>query len=112
MSRGCVIWWLALIVLVLACAGAVVLTTRAYRGEGQRIQHLVSNMHSDVDHLRKAGVADAEKMDHELAFAWKDWYVDHGILGNGFQATVILFSCLAVFLLATCLRPRRPEKKR
>jgi hypothetical protein len=106
-SRGCVIWWLALIVLVLACAGAVVLTTWAYQGEGRIIQHLASNMHSDVDHLRKAGVADGEKMDCELAFAWKNWLVDHGILGDGLQATVILFSCLAMFLLATCLRPRK-----
>jgi hypothetical protein len=70
-------------------------------------------MHSDFANLRSAGVADAEKLDNELAFAWKNWAVDHGFLGDGLKAIVILFSCLAMFLLATCLieRKRRPEKK-
>ena len=53
MSRGRVIWWLALIVLALACAGAVALTTQAYKGEEQGIQNLANTMHSDFDTLRK-----------------------------------------------------------
>jgi hypothetical protein len=107
-----VIWWFVLTVLVLACAGAVVLTTLAYQREEQGIRDIANTMHSDFDKLRRAGVADAGKMQHEFGYELKDWHVDHGFVGDGIKAIVALSSCLAMFLLVTCLIERKRMLRR
>jgi len=107
LNCGRVIWWFALTVLVLACAVAVALTIWAYQGREQGIRHITNTMHSDFDKLRRAGVTGAGTMDREIAFMLKDWHVDHGFVGDGIKVIVILFSCLAMFLLITCLIERK-----
>ena len=106
MNVGRIIWWLALIVLVLGCAGAVAITVWAYRGEGRSIERFADAVRpydfSDLQLSDKEKAARAER-----AFLFKSWYVNHSILGDGITVVVILFSCFSCFLLTTCLIERR-----
>lgn len=104
-----IIWWPALILLALACAGAVALTVVAYESEERNIQDYARATRSDSGRSEQSGVADAADMDRNILL--KEWCVNHGLLGDGIKMIVILFSCLAVFLLTTCLCQRRMSRR-
>ncbi len=105
MNVGRIIWWLAFVVLVLSCAGAVALTTWAHNGEEQNIQEYVKATHSWLDNLQQSEAAKAARF--EQAVLLKSWCINHGMAGGGIKLIVILFSCLSLFLLITCLAQRR-----
>jgi len=105
MNIGRIIWWLVFIVFVLGCAGAVALTIWAYKGEEQKIQDKYAKaMHSCLDNSQSDA---AKAANGERALLFKELIVSHKLLGDGIAAVVILFSCLSLFLLTTCLIERR-----
>ena len=103
------IGWLAFIVFVLGCAGAVALTIWAYKGEEQKIQdNYAKAMHSCLDNSQ----SDAAKAANcERALLFKGLIVSQKLLGDGIAVVVILFSCLALFLSITCLTQRRRDNR-
>jgi hypothetical protein len=104
-----IIWWIAFILIALACAGAVAFTVAAHESEERNIQDYVKATRSDSGRSERSGAADAANMDGNILL--KEWCVNHGLVSDGIKVIAILFSCLAVFLLTTCLCQRRMSRR-
>ena len=107
MNFGRILWWLVLVLLVLACGAAVALTIWGHCGEDRAVREILNAIHADFTKLGNSVAVDTKKLQDEYMFKEKQWYVSHGLTEGGIRLITMLFSCLGLYLFITCIVERK-----
>ncbi len=105
MNKRRIIYWFILILFMLVCGGAIYYTTMIYKMQSEQLNTFSQAIDGDLKNWQKLKIAEMDP----LLFL-KELYISHKLIGEGIKIIVVLFLCLTVFLLVSCIIERKRYK--